>query len=120
MEEFLAKYGLVLPLDGSDLEEEPAAEATVAAQLVQAQMPARVRRTRRRPEQGLRLDGGRDQRVKGEVTRTRMNVSLDTEVATFLRTIKADRRRTTEESGYSGFLEELVQASDEFQRWQEP
>jgi superfamily II DNA or RNA helicase len=119
VEEFLAKYGLVLPQDGSDLLEEPAsAEAAGAAQPVQVQIPARVRRTRRRPEQGLRLDGYKDQRVKGRAVRKRINVRLDAEVVAFLRTIKTDRQHTSEESGYSGFVEELVRDSEAFQRWQ--
>lgn len=118
VEEFLAKYGLVLPQDGSDLEAEQAASAG-AAQPVRVQTLARIRRTRRRPEQGLRLDGGRDQRVKGETVRKRVNMRLDAEVVAFLRTIKTDRQHTTEESGYSGFVEELVRDSEAFQRWQQ-
>jgi len=46
-----------------------------------------------------------------------VNITLDAEVVDFLRSMKAARQTTTKESGYSGFLEDLVRMTDEFQAY---
>jgi hypothetical protein len=56
----------------------------------------------------------KDGRLKGKVKRVRMNIMLDEEVADFLRSMKTSAQSTTQESGYSGFLEELVRKSEQF------
>lgn len=76
-----------------------------------------ARRQSRQARSGLRKDGGRDRRLKGKMTRIRVNIRLDEEVVAFLRSMKASRQTTTEEGGYSGFLEERVRESEEFRRW---
>lgn len=87
------------------------------------QEPVAVKRSRPMRRSGVRRisvkkDGTPDKRFKGLVTRIRMNVRVDEEIAAFLRSMKVDPQDTKEE-GYSGFLEEQVRASEAFQRWQE-
>lgn len=72
------------------------------------------------PEQvAVTRDGPSDKRLKGLVTRVRMNISVDEEIAAFLQSMKVTPQNTTKEHGYSGFLEERVRASEAFQRWRE-
>jgi superfamily II DNA/RNA helicase len=111
VEEFLAAHGLALP-DGSELLEETTESETEQI------APARKRTRRHRPQNGLRKDGQPDQRVKGKVTRQRLDVKLDPEVIAFLRTLKAPNQSAAKEPGYSGFLEDQVRASQAFQQWQ--
>lgn len=109
VEEFLAAHGLALP-DGSELEETAVPETEQIA-------PAGKRVRRHRPQNGRRKDGQPDRRVKGKVTRQRLDVRLDPEIVAFLRTMKVPNQNT-KEPGYSGFLEDQVRASEAFQRWQ--
>jgi hypothetical protein len=57
----------------------------------------------------------KDGRLKGEAPRVRVNIMLDEQVVVFLRSMKASNHTTSIEDGYSGFLERLVRASEEFQ-----
>jgi SNF2 family DNA or RNA helicase len=57
----------------------------------------------------------RDKRLKGEKKRVRVNMMLDEEVIAFLRQMKTSNQNTTTESGYSGFIEQLVRNTPEFQ-----
>jgi hypothetical protein len=59
----------------------------------------------------------KDGRLKGKVRRVRRNISLDEEVVQFLETMKASNQTTSKEGGYSGFLERLVRASEEYQAY---
>ena len=111
VEEFLATYGLVLPQDGSGLDELAGPETEPIA-------PTSKRRVgRHRPLHGIRKDGNQDRRVKGNAPRQRLDVKLDPEVVSFLRTLKADNQTAAKEPGMSGFLEDQVRASEAFQHW---
>ena len=89
----------------------------------------------REPEHGMLPPAGHDQtippesqaqsaaekkdgRLKGEVPRVRVNIMLDEQVVDFLRSMKASNQTSSKESGYSGFLERLVKASEEFKAYQ--
>lgn len=83
-----------------------------------------VKKSRPRRRAGVRRrsvkrDGTPDKRFKGLVTKIRMNIRVDEEVAAFLQSMKVDPQETTREDGYSGFLAEQVRGSEAFQRWQE-
>ncbi len=56
----------------------------------------------------------KDGRLKGEAPRVRVNIMLDNQVVSFLRSMKASNQTSSKEGGYSGFLEGLVRKSDEF------
>lgn len=120
LETFLTQHGLALP-DDRDLEA-PARLQETKAPAHDVELPTEKRATRparrlpRRANSGLRKDGERDQRLKGAVTRVRVNLRLDSQVVAFLRTMKTSNQ-TTEEPGYTGFLEKQVRDSQEFQRW---
>ena len=53
----------------------------------------------------------KDRRLKGEVPRVRLNMMLDEQVVSFLRSMKASRQTSSKAGGYSGFLEGLVRKS---------
>ena len=59
----------------------------------------------------------KDGRLKGEVPRVRINIMLDEQVVAFLRARKASNQTSSKEGGYSGFLEQLVRESEEFQAY---
>ncbi len=59
----------------------------------------------------------KDGRLKGQAPRVRLNIMLDAEVVDFLRSMKAAQQTTVNESGYSGFLEDLVRMTGEFQAY---
>ena len=59
----------------------------------------------------------KDGRLKGEVRRVRVNIMLDEQIAAFLRSMKASNQTSSQESGYSGFLEKLVRETDEFEAY---
>jgi len=58
-----------------------------------------------------------DGQLKGEVPRVRVNIMLDEQVVAFLRSMMASNQTSSKEGGYSGFLEQLVRASEEFQAY---
>jgi hypothetical protein len=97
-------------------EVEQADSGTEASAPARKSRPARRARSLRR---SVKADGTPDRRFKGNRTRIRMNIMLDEEVAAFLRSLKTNNQRTTVDSGYSGFLEEQVRESEQFQRWRE-
>ena len=53
------------------------------------------------------------------MTKIRMNIRVDEEMAVFLRSMKVNPQDTTKEDGYSGFLAEHARETEEFQRWRE-
>jgi hypothetical protein len=59
----------------------------------------------------------KDGRLKGEVPRDRVNLMLDEQIVDFLRSMKASKQTSSKEGGYSGFLELLVKASEEFKAY---
>lgn len=83
---------------------------------VKRSRPTRRAGVRRR---SVKRDGTPDKRFKGVVTRIRMNIRVDEEVAAFLQSMKVGPQDTTKEDGYSGFVAEQVRGSEAFQRWQE-
>jgi hypothetical protein len=88
------------------------------------EQPKQVKRSRPRRGAGVRRvsvkrDGTPDKRFKGVVTRIRMNIRVDEEVAAFLQSMKVGPQDTTKEDGYSGFVSEQVRGSEAFQRWHE-
>ncbi len=90
----------------------------------ESEQSEQVKRSRPRRRAGVRRrsvkrDGTPDKRFKGLVTKIRMNIRVDEEVAAFLQSMKVDPQETTREDGYSGFLAEQVRASEAFQRWHE-
>jgi len=59
----------------------------------------------------------KDGRLKGAVPRVRVNIMLDEQIVAFLRSMRASNQTSSKEGGYSGFLEQLVRASEEFQAY---
>ena len=119
LEMFLAQHGLALP-DGSELEVPPAlpkAEQPASQAEALPRKPRPVPRVRSL-QHSVKADGTHDKRFKGNRTRVRVNVMLDEEVAAFLRSMAVSHQKTTEENGYSGFLEDLVRETEEFVCWQ--
>ncbi len=113
------------PLDKAHLvdqeEEQPPeniVEGNTAALLDTAQEPGHVSPPASTRESGTQAQSAaqkRDGRLKGEVPRIRVNIMLDEQVVSFLRSIKASNQTSSKESGYSGFLERLVRETDEFE-----
>lgn len=90
----------------------------------EVEQPAPVKRSRPIRRAGVRRrsvkrDGTPDKRFKAQVTKIRINIRVDEEMAAFLRSMKVNPQDTTKEDGYSGFLAERARETEEFQRWLE-